>query len=82
MVFSSLNFLFLFLPIVLVLYFLSPRKIKNAILLVASLIFYAWGEPVYVVPVSYTHLDGYKRQIFMNSKTKKITTIGMLCALA
>ncbi|CAK7051785.1 MAG: hypothetical protein PEGG_02189 [Paraeggerthella hongkongensis] len=49
MVFSSAAFLFLFFPIVLVAYFASPRRIRNIIVLVASLIFYSWGEPVYVV---------------------------------
>lgn len=48
MVFSSLVFLFTFLPAVLLIYFLVPRPAKNAALLAASLIFYAWGEPVYV----------------------------------
>lgn len=50
MVFSSPEFLFAFLPIFMALYFLCPgRKIKNVWLLIASLFFYAWGEPVYVV---------------------------------
>ena len=49
MVFSSLLFMFRFLPIVLLLYFLAPKKLRNFILFVASLVFYAWGEPVYVV---------------------------------
>lgn len=48
MVFSSLIFLFLFLPAVLAIYFLSPWRVRNAILLIFSLIFYAWGEPVYI----------------------------------
>lgn len=48
MVFSSLNFLFLFFPIVLFLYYIAPRSVKNGILFFVSLIFYAWGEPVYV----------------------------------
>lgn len=48
MVFSSLLFLFLFLPAVLLLYFVSPWRIKNLVLFVTSLIFYAWGEPVYI----------------------------------
>lgn len=61
MVFSSLLFLFRFLPAVLLLYFLSPRVLKNTVLFVMSLIFYAWGEPVYVIlmlfstVVDYTH---------------------------
>ena len=48
MLFSSIVFLFTFLPITLLLYYLVPRKAKNAVLLIASLIFYAWGEPVYI----------------------------------
>ncbi len=48
MLFSSIPFLFYFLPIVLILYFLVPKALKNGVLLVFSLIFYAWGEPVYV----------------------------------
>lgn len=49
MVFSSLLFLFIFLPAVLLLYSISPWRIKNLVLFVASLIFYAWGEPIYIV---------------------------------
>ena len=49
MVFSSITFLFVFLPVVLLAYFLLPEKFRNYCLLLASLVFYAWGEPVYVV---------------------------------
>lgn len=49
MVFSSLVFLFTFLPITLIVYYLVPWKIKNIILLIASLVFYAWGEPIYII---------------------------------
>ena len=50
MVFSSSVFIFVFLPVVLALYFLCPgRTLKNIWLLAASLVFYAWGEPVYVL---------------------------------
>jgi len=49
MVFSSPEFLFLFLPPLLAAYFVVPERFRNAVLLVASLIFYAWGEPVYIV---------------------------------
>lgn len=48
MVFSSLLFMFRFLPVVLLLYFIVPRKFRNAVLFFTSLIFYAWGEPKYV----------------------------------
>ena len=49
MLFSSITFLFFFLPVVLAVYYLVPWKVKNIALLIASLFFYAWGEPVYVV---------------------------------
>ncbi|WIV13738.1 MBOAT family O-acyltransferase [Proteiniborus sp. MB09-C3] len=48
MVFSSILFLFYFLPFVLIVYFISPRKYRNFILLIASLFFYSWGEPRYI----------------------------------
>ncbi len=49
MVFSSLTFMFAFLPAFLAVYFVMPwRPAKNVILLLFSLLFYAWGEPVYV----------------------------------
>ena len=49
MVFSSLIFLFAYLPAVLLIYFVTPRKGKNLALFLVSLFFYAWGEPVYVL---------------------------------
>jgi len=45
MLFSSIPFLYYFLPAVLIIYFLVPRFLKNAVLLVSSLVFYGWGEP-------------------------------------
>ena len=51
MVFSSILFLYVFLPAVLLLYYLIPRRGRNAVLLLFSLIFYAWGEPVYVLGI-------------------------------
>ena len=49
MLFSSLTFLFIFLPVVLGLYYLAPRNSRNIVLLAASLLFYAWGEVFYVL---------------------------------
>ena len=50
MVFSSLVFLFIFLPLTLLVYYVLPgTRVRNVVLLIASLLFYAWGEPVYVV---------------------------------
>ena len=49
MVFSSLTFLFVFLPLVVVCYYVLPEQFWNLTLLIFSLIFYAWGEPVYIL---------------------------------
>lgn len=49
MIFSSLLFLFKFLPIVLLIYFVVPAKFRNFVLFASSLIFYSWGEPIYVL---------------------------------
>ena len=48
MVFSSIVFLYIFLPIMLLVYFLVPRKFKNAVMILASFIFFAWGEIRYI----------------------------------
>lgn len=56
MVFSSIPFLFLFFPMFLLVYFLAPRKFKNFILMVFSLVFYAWGEPIYIVLMIFSSL--------------------------
>ena len=61
MVFSSLPFLFFYFPVVLLIYKLSPLKLRNLFLLIASLFFYGWGEPIYItimflsIAVDYTH---------------------------
>lgn len=47
MVFSSIIFLFRFLPITLFVYYIAPRKFKNAVLVICSLFFYSWGEVKY-----------------------------------
>lgn len=49
MLFSSIPFLYWFLPCVVLLYFAAPRGLKNTVLLLSSLFFYGWGEPVYVL---------------------------------
>lgn len=59
MVFSSVLFLFYFLPITLILYFAVPKKYRNLILFLVSLFFYAWGEPVYIVIMLFSTLVDY-----------------------
>jgi len=59
MLFSSIPFLYYFLPIVLLLYVITPKKLKNLTLLLASLFFYGWGEPKYVFLMLATIVAGY-----------------------
>lgn len=59
MIFSSVFFIFVFLPVVLLAYFLGPKKFKNVVILIASLIFYAWGEPIYIVLMVFSILFNY-----------------------
>jgi len=58
-VFSSILFIFTFLPLVLAAYYLAPVRLRNFILLAASLFFYAWGEPVYLILMVYSILFNY-----------------------
>lgn len=59
MLFSSVVFLFTFLPVIFILYYLSPRPLKNIVVLIGSLIFYAWGEPVYIFLMIFSILFNY-----------------------
>ncbi|MGG7164726.1 MBOAT family O-acyltransferase [Clostridium ihumii] len=70
MVFSSLIFLFIFLPITLLVYYLVPRKFKNLVLLIFSLIFYAWGEPVYIVIMLFSTVFDYTNGILISKYSK------------
>lgn len=69
MLFSSISFLYYFLPAVLVLYFVLPRRWKNAVLLLASLIFYAWGEPRFAIVMVSTALTGYLAGLLLDRLT-------------
>ncbi len=71
MVFSSLSFLFVFLPIVVILYHLA-RTInwKNLVLLVSSLVFYAWGEPVYVILMLVSTANDYLHALVIDALLK------------
>ena len=59
MVFSSLLFLFTYLPVVLLIYYLSPLKWRNGVLLIFNLIFYGWGEPTYIILMVFTITADY-----------------------
>lgn len=71
MVFSSLIFLFAFLPVTLLLYYMTPwRKVRNTVLFVLSLVFYAWGEPVYIFVMLASVLEAYICGIFIGKYQK------------
>ena len=90
MVFSSLTFLLFYLPGVLAVYYLVPAKLKNPVLFVFSLLFYAWGEPIYVgLMIFSTVLDyccGRAAEAYRGTKKAKAALIvsvtvnlGLLC---
>ena len=90
MLFSGIPFLFYFLPIVLILYFAVPKswiKVKNSVLLIASLIFYGWGEPLYLFLMIVSILLGFFIGMFIDrSNTKAMKrlwlTISVITSIA
>ncbi|OZU88368.1 membrane-bound O-acyltransferase family protein [Virgibacillus indicus] len=82
MVFSSSIFLFVFLPIVLLAYFIVPRVFKNTVLLLASLLFYAWGEPKFVLLMIFSiiinYIFGLTVESNRNNKRKVKIIIGLM----
>ena len=82
MVFSSLVFLFVFLPIILTLYYISSNKYKNYLLLIASLFFYAWGEPTYVLIMILSIIVNYICGLLVEENKKTITKkFGLILAI-
>jgi len=84
MIFSSLLFIFAFLPVVLVTYYVLPRKFRNLCLFVFSLVFYAWGEPVYVFLMLFStladYVNGYMVNKYREQKNKaKVFLILSIC---
>ncbi|MCR5837284.1 MAG: MBOAT family protein [Lachnospiraceae bacterium] len=63
MVFSSSTFMFVFLPIFFILYYIVPFKAKNIVLCIFSLVFYAWGEPVYILLMVFSSIVDYMNGI-------------------
>ncbi len=66
MVFSSITFLFYFLPLVLLFYYIVPYKFKNFILLIFSLIFYAYGEPIYIFLMIFSCIVDYTNALIID----------------
>ena len=81
MVFSSNVFLLYFMPIFFLVYFLTPRKIRNYILLFASLVFYAWGAPDFILQLVASTVANFFLVKWM-CKTEKKSLKKLLCALS
>ncbi len=87
MLFSSIHFLYYFLPAVVILYLLSPKRLKNTTLLISSLVFYGWGEPKYVFLMIGTIVLGYVFGLlidkFRNTNWSKFfLAISVLCSVS
>lgn len=84
MPFNSITFIFVFLPFTLAAYYLVPKKYKNIMLLISSLIFYAWGEPVYVILLILSILFNYfcGRDIEGKLKTPLLAKKSLIFAIA
>ena len=79
MVFSSILFMFIYLPVVLLLYYISPVRWRNPILFVANMIFYGWGEPVYIllmlVSITINYINGILIAKWRHVDDKKAKTV-------
>jgi len=79
MVFSSVSFLFFFLPLLFLVYFIAPKKFKNYVLLIFSLLFYFFGEKWYVILLVVSCLINYLCGILIEKKNKRFYLVLGLC---
>ena len=82
MVFSSLLFLFIYLPSVLAIYYIVPRKCRNLFLFVVNLVFYGWGEPVYVILMIFSTVVDYTCGFFISKYRHKKNRIAVCFLIA
>ena len=84
MLFSSIPFLFYFFPCVLILYLIAPKCLKNTVLLLSSLVFYAWGEPRYVIWMLLAITLGYIFGLLIErfKEKKRISKLFMILSVA
>ena len=80
MIFSSITFLFYFLPIVLGIYYIVPNKMKNVVLLLASIFFYFYGEPKYVIIMLVSIIITYLFGILID-KYKKYSKLFLILSI-
>ena len=82
MLFSSVSFLYLFLPAVLILYFIVPRGWRNGVLLVSSLLFYFFGEPIYVSLLILSSLSDYFHSLYIeNHRGTKAAKVALITSI-
>ena len=82
MLFSSIPFLYYFIPCVMLLYFLAPRKLKNGVLLLSSLFFYGWGEPKYLVLMLISITQGYVFGLLIEKyREKKVSKLFLILSI-
>lgn len=89
MVFSSIVFLYLYLPITLIVYFITPARLRNIWLFIVNLIFYGWGEPVYIILMLISILLNYVVGIYVgkyreekNRTARRILTVNIILNVA
>lgn len=83
MIFSGIPFLYFFLPVVVLAYFLAPKCLKNPVLLVSSLVFYGWGEPIYVFLMIGTVLLAYVFGLLIDKfRGKKLSKVFLILSVA
>lgn len=81
MVFSSAIFLFIFLPVVLILYYLLPHRWRNVLLLAASILFYTWGEPRFILILLASITADYFISRAMNKREGKARKLWLACSI-
>ena len=80
MVFSSLFFLYLFLPLNLIVYFFAKTtKARNIVMLIFSLIFYAWGEPIYVLLLLFMTASDWLISLYIEKQTPRHKSQAWTC---
>ena len=86
MVFSSILFITRFLPLILTIYFIVPKRIRNLVLFLSSILFYAWGEPVYILLMCFTIAVDYVFGIVIDKQVsagkKNVAKVSLAAAVA
>lgn len=81
MVFSSLTFLYVYLPIVLFIYYISPLQCRNVVLFIVSLIFYGWSNPLYICIMLFSIIMNYMFGRWIKTYQNKAKTLLILCII-